>query len=239
MLGCVIPCIVIFLYFYTEISYLLADWVRNTLLRTFPEKTLGIVYGEFLPFFGGIYYVYLPGTLPSFQEATINLAVTLILLLICLFASGKSKAGTPLTIYFAIILLIHLIASIFFMFAKDFYPYTATQYSELYIKQQVSIWLSFLVLTGLITGVLGYGSIPARLVAFWGTMLYSFIFGCIRYLASLYIISIGSSLYMATLFFSLGPLFDFLYLVCFYGIYINSQIKRLDQKEGRLQWHWL
>lgn len=239
LLGCVLPCVVLFLLFYTEISYLLANWVKDTLLATIPESSLGIVYGEFLPVFGGIYYVQVPSAMPSFQEVNINLAVTLILLFMIFYISGKSKAGTPLSIYFGIVLLTHLVASIFFMFARDFYPYSATQYSELYIKQQVGIWLSFLVLSGVIMGILGYGRIAGRLIAFWGTMAYSFVFGCVRYLASLYIITTGSSLYMATLFFSLGPLFDFLYLVCFYGIYINVQIERFDQIDRRLDWQWL
>ncbi len=239
LLGCVLPCLVCFLFFYTKISYLLANWVKGALSVAIPESSLGIAYGEFLPLFGGVYYVRIPSTMPSFHEVTINLAVTLLLLFICFLSSRNSKGGRPLSIYFAIILLTHLVASIFFMFAKDFYPYTATQYSELYIKQQVSIWLSFLVLSGLITGMLGYGSIAGRLITFGGTMAYSFIFGCVRCLASLFIISKLSSLYMATLFFSLGPLFDFLYLVCFYSIYINAQIKRFDQGEGRVKWHWL
>ncbi|KJS21708.1 MAG: hypothetical protein VR72_09465 [Clostridiaceae bacterium BRH_c20a] len=239
LLGCVLPCVVFFLFFYTKISYLLAVWVKEALTVTIPESSLRIAYAEFLPFFGGVYYVQIPSTMPSFQEITLNLAVTLILLFICFLPSRNSKGGTPLFIYFAIILLTHLIAIIFFMFAQDFYPYSATHYSELYIKQQVGIWLSFLVLSGLIMGILGYGGITGRLIAFWGTMTYSFVFGCVRYLASMFIISKVSSLYMAILFFSLGPLFDFLYLVCFYSIYINAQINRFDQGERRLKWLWL
>lgn len=238
-LGCVLPCLVGFLFFYTKISYLLAVWVKESLSTVITESSLGIAYGEFLPFFGGVHYAQVPSTMPSFQEVAINLAVTLLLLFTVFLFSRYSIGGKPIYIYFTIILLTHLIASIYFMFAKDFYPYSATQYSELYIKQQVSIWLSFLVLSGIITGVLGYGNILDRLLVFGGTMAYSFIFGCVRYLASIFIVSKGSSLYMATLFFSLGPLFDFLYLVCFYSIYINTQIKRFDQGEGRVKWQWL
>lgn len=239
LLACVLPCTILFLYFYSRISYLLAGWVNGVLTAAIPESSLAIAYTEFLPIFGGIYYVQAPGSLPSLHELTINLGATLLLLFICLFPSRKKKGGTPLSIYFTIILLIHLIAVIFFLFAKDFYPYSAVQYSELYIKQQVSIWLSFLVVSGLIVGILGYGSITGRLVAYIGTMAYSFLFGCVRCLVSMFIISKVSMLYMATLFFSLGPLFDFLYLVCFYSIYINAQVKRFDQREGRSKWHWL
>lgn len=239
LLGCVLPCLVFFLFFYTKISYLLAIWVKDALSFAIPESSLGIAYGEFLPLFGGVYYVQIPSIMPSFQEVTINLATTLLLLFICFLPSRNSKGGTPLSIFFAIILLTHLVASIYFMFAMDFFPYSATEYSELYIKQQVGIWLFFLILSSLLMGMLGYGSIAGRLTAFLGTMAYSFVFGCVRYLTSMFILSKVSSLYMATLFFSLGPLFDFLYLVFFYSIYINAQIKRFDQGEGRVKWHWL
>ncbi|QNB45470.1 hypothetical protein BR63_03540 [Thermanaerosceptrum fracticalcis] len=239
LLWVVLPSLIIFLFFYTKISYLLAVWIKEALSLVIPVISLGIGYGEFLPLFGGVYYVQIPSKMPSFQEVTTNLVVTLLLLFICFFLIKSSKRGTPLLIYFAIILLIHLVAGTYFMFAKDSYPYSATQYSELYIQQQVGIWLSFLVLSGLITGILGYGSLKGRLVVFFGTMAYSFIFGCVRYLVSIFIVSKASSLYMASLFFSLGPMFDFLYLVCFYSIYINQQIKRLGQGEGRAMWHWL
>ena len=239
LLGCFLPCLTLFLLFYTKITHFLAVWVNEALTAVIPKSSLSIAYGEFIPLFGGVYFVQIPSPQPSFQEVTVNLAVTLLLLVICFFPSRKTKGGTPLSIFFAIVLFTHLIAVIYFMFAMDFFPYSATEYSELYIKQQVGIWLFFLILLSLITGVLGFGSIASRLAVFFGTMVYSFVFGFVRYLASMFILSKVSSLYMATLFFSLGPLFDFLYLVCFYSIYIDAQVKRYGQGEGRVNWHWL
>lgn len=239
LLLCVLPCLILYLIFYTKISLALAIWVKQELSTCVPGSSLSIAYGEFLPIFGGAYFVQIPSKMPSFQEIAINLVATLVLLCIVFVIAKKKKGGTSLTIFFAIILLTHLIACIYFMFASKYFPYSATQYSELYIKQQVSIWLSFLIMSGLLSGVLGYGKITGKLAVFFGTLAYSFIFGCVRCLAFLYIISKGSSLYMATLFFSLGPLFDFLYLVCFYVIHTNAQIKYYDQGEGRLKWHWL
>lgn len=239
LMVCVVPCVIFFLIYYTKITSVLCFWGKEALSSTIEESSLSIAYSDFLPFFGGVYYIQIPSTMPSFQEVFINLAVTLLVLFILFLPNRNSKGGTPITVYFAIILLIHLIACIFFMFAAEFYPYSAIQYSELYIKQQVSIWLSFLVLTGLLTGILGYGSITGRILVFLGTMAYSFIFGCVRYLTSMFIISTGSSLYMATLFFTLGPLYDFLYLVCFYGMYINAQINRYSEGDWRFKWQWL
>jgi len=239
LLMCVLPCLILFCTYYSELSFQLAVLVKMEISNFIQESFLGIGYGDFLPVFGGVYFIDIPSKTPSFHEVVINLAATLLLLSMCFFSTKIRKGGTPLSIYFAITLLIHLIACIYFMFAKEFYPYSATQYSELYMKQQVSIWLAFIVLAGLIIGVFGYASLTGKIAAFLGIMVYSFIFGCIRYLVFMLIISTVSIIYMATLFFTLGPLFDFIYLVCFYGIYINSQIKRFDRGEGRLKWHWL
>ena len=231
--------LILFLSFYTQLTYTISIWGKQVLLSVIPESSLDIAYGKFLPFFGGIFYLKIPSTLPSLQEIITNIVLTLLLLLISFLSFRKRKGGTPLTIYFSIILLIHLVSSLYFAFATELFPYSATQYSELYIKQQVGIWLSFLVLTGFLFGILGYGSALSRTIAFLGTMTYSLLFGFVRYLTFLVIVAKGSSLYMATLFFSFGPLFDFLYLVSFYGIYINLQIQSFNQGEGRLKWHWL
>lgn len=239
LLLCVLPLIILYLMFYTNISLTLSLWVKQSLTACISETNLDIAYGEFLPIFGGVYFVEVPSKIPTLSESGINFIVTIILLSIIFIRAKIKKGGSPLSIYFSIILLIHLVACIYFMFASEFYPYSATEYSELYIKQQISIWLSFLVLSGVLSGILGYGKISGRLLLFFTIIAFSLIFGFVRYLTFLFIVSAGSSLYMASLFFSLGPLFDFLYLVCFYVIYINAQIKYFDQGEGRLKWHWL
>ena len=237
LLGCVIPSVIVFLLFYIDLTYFIAVKLRDV-LSVFVRDT-GVSYGYFLPIFGGVYFVQMPTVMPSFTEVILNLAITLLLLCFCFFPTRGKKGGTPLTIYFALILLIHLVSVIYFLFAMDYFPYSAATFSELYIKQQVGIWLCFLILSGLITGILGYGNISGRILAFLGIMAYSLLFGTVRYLIFMFIISKASSLYMATLFFSLGPLFDFLYLVCLYSIYVNAQINYFNRGEGRLKWHWL
>lgn len=238
VLALIVPSVVLFLLFYSEISRVLAIWVSNALAAGMPEESVGVLYTNFLPIFGGVYHVEIPNSVPSNNEIWINLAVTMFLLVVTALLNKRKKRRTPLSIYFIIVLLIHLIACIYFLFAKDFFPYTATQYSELYIKQQVVIWLSFILLSGFVLGVIGYGEVRDKILFFLGVMLYSFVFGAARYLAFSYIISSTSSIYMATMFFSLGPLYDFLYFVFFYAVYINRKIKYFDYGEGRSRWQW-
>ena len=218
VLLCVAPCLLLFLFFYSPLSRLLCQGVQWCLRGVFGDQALSIGYGEYLPAF-----------------CLVNLAVTLALLALCF---TRRNRGKPLAIYLAIALLIHLISCIYFLLAADFFPYTATQYSELYMKQQVGIWLSFLAIAGFITGFMNNGTLLSRCVTFFGIMVYSFVFGSVRYLVFLFIVSKASSLYMPSMFFTLGPFFDFLYLVYFYGVFVRHVITRVNTGERRSVWEW-
>lgn len=235
----VLPCLIMFLFFYTKITYYLSLWAKEALSHFVPFSDLTVDYSMFLPVFGGVYYLQVPTSLPFTREIEINVVITLILLFILFFVLKGKRGGTPFSIYFIIILLIHLVACIVFMFAMEYFPYTASQYSELYILQQVGIWISMILLSGLIAGAVGYGVTLVNILYFIFTMTYSFIFGCVRYLAFLFIITEGSSLYMTTLFFALGPLYDFLYFVFIYSVYVNIHIISFDEGKRRGKWQWM
>jgi hypothetical protein len=127
---------------------------------------------------------------------------------------------------------------VFFFFGTSLFPYSATVYSELYVKQQVGIWLCFLLISGLVTALLGTGNVFLRIVTLVGIMAYSFVFGFVRYFVFMYIVSNVSVLYMAALFFALGPFFDFMYLVFIYGMYVEKIIDVYDSDKGRDVWQW-
>ncbi len=235
VLLCVAPCLLLFLFFYSPLSRLLCQGVQWCLRGVFGDQAISIGYGEYLPVLGGVYYLAVPNQLPGPAFCLVNLAVTLALLALCF---TRRNRGKPLAIYLAIALLIHLISCIYFLLAADFFPYTATQYSELYMKQQVGIWLSFLAIAGFITGFMNNGTLLSRCVTFFGIMVYSFVFGSVRYLVFLFIVSKASSLYMPSMFFTLGPFFDFLYLVYFYGVFVRHVITRVNTGERRSVWEW-
>ncbi len=235
VLLCAAPCIVLFLFFYSSLSLWLCQAVQWCLKDVFGGDTLSLEYGEYLPIFGGVYYLSVPNKLPGTAFCLANLVATLILLSFCFIRRNRCK---PLAIYIAIALLIHLISCIYFLLAADYFPYTATQYSELYIKQQMGIWLSFLAIAGFITGFMNNGTLLSRCVTFFGIMIYSLVFGSVRYLVFLFIVSKASSLYMPSMFFTLGPFFDFLYLVYFYGVFVRHVIVRVNTGERRSVWEW-
>lgn len=239
LLAVVLPCVFLFLFFFTELTSALSDWVRDALTEFFPADSINIAYRPFLPIFGGVYFVRLPNLLPSGEATAINLVVTLASIFLLLLSFRHKKGGTPVSIYAVIVLLLHLVSCIFFLFAKDYFPYTVSEYSELYMLQQVGLWLAFIVLSGIISGIFGYGKIGGRMLLFFGIIAYSFVFGCVRYLVFLFILAKASTLYMTSLFFSLGPMFDFIYFVFIYSIFINTRIEHFNYGEGLADWQWM
>jgi len=239
LFALVLPTMLLFLLFYREISKFITILVSGPLSMVLPEGNVKIVSSSFLPVFGGVYHLSLPSVLPSYREILINLAVTIVLLGVSLYSSKREHKKTPLPIYFSFILTIHLISSIYFLFARAYFPFSATEYFELYMKQQIVMWFSLIVLAGFVLGVIGFGKIRRRILLFFILLVYAFIFGIVRYLAFSYIIAVGSSLYMAFLFFALGPLYEFIYFVFFYSVFINREIRYFGYGEGRNDWQWL
>lgn len=239
LLAVVLPCVVAFLLFFTKLTSVLSNWVRGSLSSFFPAVSIDIAYRPFLPIFGGVYFVRLPNLLPTGEATAINLVVTLAAIFLILLSFRHKKGGTPVSIYAVIVLLLHLVSCIFFLFAKEYFPYTVSEYSELYMLQQVGLWLAFIVLSGIISGIFGYGKTGGRLLLFFGIIAYSIVFGCVRYLVFLFILSKASTLYMTSLFFSLGPMFDFIYFVFLYSIFINSRIEHFNYGKGLADWQWM
>lgn len=217
----------------------LTEWMCSLAIRVLQKALPGVTIlrqsQDFLPVFGGIQMVSTPTVYPTTGFVLVNLSVTLFLLWLLI---GVWRRIAAMSIYLEINLLVFVVNCAYFLFAGSHFPYTAEAYSRLYMAQQVGIWICFLIIAGLLTGFLGTGMLPARVVTVALVMLYSFVFGAVRYVLFLYILYRFSVLYMALFFFCLGPFFDFLYLVCICGGYLNHITKTYEKKGGREMWEW-
>ena len=182
-----------------------------------------------------ISYIVLPSDTPSLLCCFINLAVCL---LIMILMKLLRCTGRPLAIFTQFSLVVHISGCIFFIAAGDYFPYTVGIYSELYMKQQLGIWLIFIIISGLLVSFMGRRRYMFRLFTFVVIMSYSIAFGIVRYVLYLFILYRFSSLYMGLLFFVVGPMYDFAYLVAFYAIYVNSNIKDYAYGRNRGVWKW-
>ena len=234
---CMLPVLLLLLFFYPDLTRALSTWVIRLLQPVMPGANLYIQSGELIPLFGSVHYVAgLPTKYPDFNFSIINLGVTFALLWVCFTSKRKGK---PLSIYFAMNLLIHLISCIYFAIVPMDFPYTATIHSELYLMVQVGVWITITVISGLVTGFLMVQGVGIRIAAFFCIVAYSLVFGCVRYLAFLYIVYTGSILYMPSLYFTLGPFYDFLYLVFLYSAFADIVINKTNTHKGRASWQWL
>lgn len=172
---------------------------------------------------------------PDFQMCLINAAVSLAVII---FIGSIPWRGRPLAIYLLLNFGIHLISSLWFLFARDYFPFTLARYSELYMVQEVGLWLVFLLMTGAVTGIIGHRGFLEKFLTVLCVLVYSIVFGAVRYIVFLYLLYRYSVLYMALLYFTLGCMFDFVYLVMIYAFFINRMIRLYDSQAGKGVWKW-
>jgi hypothetical protein len=130
---------------------------------------------------------------------------------------------------------INLSSAVFFTISPSEFPYTLTQFSELYIKTQINMWLflPFVLGTALLLMPDPFLPKPALVLL---TLIYSIVFGFLRYILFLFIVSRFSVIYIPILFFATGPLIDFVYLVGIYSYY-NSRVAN-NLRKNRMVWKW-
>ncbi len=228
-----VPVILIYLCSYSEISYYISEFSAG-LINNITGDTTGILKEKYFPIFGGIYYITMKGRYPSFTMAMISFIVTLILIVVFARINMNRK---PLMIFLTIGLCVHLASSLFFIFFGDKFPYTLDTYSILYMKQQIIVWLMIIVVywlsTSLITHVTWY-----RIISLAMLMVLSFVYGIVRYILYMIIISQFSYLFMASLYFTFGVLFDFLIMVGIFSLFIYMSGKKFQGKKRGRVWKW-
>lgn len=231
-----VPCILAMLFFYSEISRFISEITAGLLQSSLGLKTMPLIaQSEFLPFFGPVFFVKVATPVPSTLFILLNLLFVLVALLF--FTTGNNR-GMPLSIFIVMSLIIQFFSCIFFLFASSYFPYSNSIYSELYMEQQVGIWLCFIIIAGAITGLISNGRFYKKILTFVTILLYSFVFGSLRYLVFLFVVSRFSALYMGAMFFVLGPFFDFLYLVFIYSVFVDKMITSFENRNKGDIWLW-
>jgi len=79
-------------------------------------------------------------------------------------------------------------------------------------------------------------SLVSKCVTLGITFCYSLVFGTLRYAVFLFVLTKASLLYMAVLFFVLGPLVDFVYIVGIYGVHVTRLAKKM--RGDYASWKW-
>jgi hypothetical protein len=233
LLLCVLPVVLIFVLFYSNITLALCNWSGH-IIASVTGEPIDILRGEFLPWFGNTYYLDVEGSDPSFFHACVSAVICFAAIIILGRINNNAR---PFLIYLCMGFIVQLISSLFFLFVPQLFPYTLTDYSDLYMKQQVALWIMISLIAGLATGLLDPAGL-SKFVAFFTTVAYLFVYGCLRYVLYLIALRYFSLMYMASLFFTLGVLFDFLQLVAIYAVFAKHVSAKMGAGRGYAKWLW-
>jgi hypothetical protein len=223
--------VLIFIY-HRELTHGFVMVVRGILLRC------GI-YTELL------YYPFLPVVIknmpildsalvfPSFRLALYNLVIALVIIVIL---PRLYRLPRAIVVYTVLLSLLIAASAVFFLLVPHRFPYDISDFSMLYMGTQLGMWLLMPLVLAIVLAPLPAYLLEKLLIIFL-TVTYSVIFGAIRFAALLYLLNKVTVLYMAAMFFALGPLIDFFYVVAIYSVYVNILSLRL-QKAQEI-WRWL
>ncbi|MDO5112129.1 MAG: hypothetical protein Q4E65_07475 [Clostridia bacterium] len=232
-LLCVLPVVLVFVLFYSPITRALCVWAGN-IVASVTGESVSMLSTPFLPHLGGVFYLALPGSLPSYTHALIAGLLTVVAIPIVSQARRNSR---PLMIYCCMGLYVLLISCLFFLFFPEHFPYTLSTYSQLYMVQAAALWIILPALFGVALALMR-ANIVARLVAILVQVAVMMLYNAVRYVVYLCFLYFCSSLYMATLFFTFGVLFDFIHMVTLYAFFAKKVSEQYNSPEGRSQWAW-
>lgn len=225
----VLPASAFWAFFSPEITRKIADISGEILATGLGKGSFTIGVTDFS--LGNISYLITEGMMPDILFSLGNFLVTLIVLFLLTFFL-KTR---PVTIFVYIALLVHLCSCLFFIFFPELFPYSLSEYSELYMKQQIGIFICMTFVMGCVTSFLPIA--PWKVIlAVLGCGFYSFIFAIVRYTTFLFLMKEFSVIYMACMFFTFGPLIDFLYLVSIYSLVADHTSGTLAKNMGVWQW---
>ena len=229
----IVPFLVILRVCYSRFSLWLSEVTKEILSSIF-HVNAEIAQNDALAAFDPVFYVNLPGRKPRFTMSIVMLVVVLFLLIVVLQVFDKYKS---FMIYMGIFLGILLMSDIYFIFWGDKFPYTLGTYASMYMLQQVIMWFAIALVSVVALSVLPgiHGSV---LIAFWSIMLYSLIYGSVRYIVFIVFLYWATNVFMAPLFFMCGVFLDFMYVVAIYAIYARRISRKFSKREEMNVWEW-
>ncbi|MHA2620934.1 MAG: hypothetical protein V2G50_04300 [bacterium JZ-2024 1] len=205
-------------------SFLASILLRGSEIRT--EFVAGLFSVDFIEY---------PGRFPSVYETTIYLWGAILALLVL---ERLNFLPAPWKVFGGWFLLILLTSSLFFYFVPHMFPYSSGSFSLLYVLIEVGI-LSFIpIVLGISLSPLNvsYRVLSGNILLVFFTLGYAFTLGVVRYVAMLYILKTLSYIWMANLFFNLGPLLDMIYVSGIYSIYLSILSEKYSR--GVTSWRW-
>jgi hypothetical protein len=224
-----LPLILVVLSLFPHLTLLMSQFAQFNLSTILPPDSIEIVDKSYL--LGDIHMLDFP---MKYSSSLFSYGLSLFSLIIIIIAS-RLKIPRPVALWIMFISTINLSASIFLMLFPSSFPYDSKQFSELYVTTEVNIWLLVPVIQAISLLPLP-STFLSKLSVSIVTLIYSVVFGFIRYSVFMIIVSKISFLFMPVLYFAFGPLMDFFYIVGIYSLYISNLSKRV--RVDLKSWKW-
>ncbi len=177
------------------------------------------------------------GRLPTLQESFIYLLVSSLSLLFLL--SKFNRMPKYISAWLIYISFVYFVSSFYFVFFLGSFPYTERDFAMLYILQQTGVFLFTPILLAFSLSLFTFSwfnlLLNAVTIAF--SLMYSSVFGGLRYIVFAYTLKHLSYIHMPAMFFLFGPLLDFIYIVSFYSLCLYMTT-RLLQKRQEAFYEW-
>ncbi|MDY0110159.1 MAG: hypothetical protein RBT60_09510 [Candidatus Krumholzibacteria bacterium] len=170
-----------------------------------------------------------------FPDTRLALMNFLVGVLVILIVPHVRRLWKPLRIYVVYLALLNSASAAFFLLWPGRFPYNMAEFSQLYMGTQLGIWFMIPLVMGLVLLPVP-SSVGEKLLVMLATGAWALLFGVLRYASFLYIFDTGSVIYMAAMFFALGPFLDFVYMVAIYSIYLNLVALRVHGAEDTWRW---
>jgi hypothetical protein len=218
-------------------------WQHERLLRAFVERVSAmadaagvrtvVTWWEFLP--TAIRHLPVLDAAGRYPSRILALWTFVIALLVVLLMRYLRVIPGTLRVYIIFLGLITVVSAAFFVLWPYRFPYDVLDFSLLYMGTQLGMWLLLPLVLGTVLAPLPSPTLEKAGVILFG-LAYAALFGAVRYAAFLYLLHRFTVLHMAAMFFALGPLIDFVYLVAIYSVYVNIVALRLRRRPETWRW---
>jgi hypothetical protein len=217
------------LYFYPDITLQMNKFAQIILSPFY--QSMKVIPEPFI--MGDVYLLDITGKYPGFNFSVITAIISLIVIIIMAFQKIIIKS---VSIWIIFISIITLISALYFVFFARYFPYSMRIFLDLYVKTVVSIWLTIPIIM-----TLAFAPFPlnffTKLFSILFVLLWSMIFGILRYVVFIFVLRKLSYIFMADLYFVFGPFLDFIYIVGIFAFIISKLADKLHGDEEK--WLWL
>ncbi|SNZ11241.1 hypothetical protein SAMN06265353_0178 [Hydrogenobacter hydrogenophilus] len=177
------------------------------------------------------------GRLPTLQESFTYLILSLLFLLFLI--RKLNPLPKYISAWFIYIAFVYFVSSCYFVLFLDSFPYTERDFATLYILQQMGVFIFIPFVLGLSLSIFTFSWLNLLLnaITISLSLMYSSVFGGVRYIVFAYILKNFSYIHMPAMFFLFGPLLDFIYIVSFYSLCLYMTLRLLQKRrEAFYQW---